>query len=82
MLGTSDSSSGVGAFGFGGVEWRLGSSKQLGLSGDIGYYSTATPFVGLRIGGFCLRGLVALVPLAKLAGAPPAGALNGRWRAS
>lgn len=50
----SASETGVGFQGFVGTDVRFRSIPAFGISGDIGYYSTVTPFVGVDIGGFAL----------------------------
>lgn len=49
---TSDSASNIGFQVLGGAEAIFKRFPRLGVSGDLGYYSTGTPFVGLQIGGF------------------------------
>jgi hypothetical protein len=48
----SESASDVGGFALMGVEYRFGKERMFGASGDLGYYTSATPFLGLQIGGF------------------------------
>lgn len=38
--------------GFGGVEVGFRDARRITVSGDLGYYSTSMPFLGLRLGGF------------------------------
>lgn len=49
---TSESQNNMGFQVVGGAETRFQSVRRLGLSADLGYYSTGTPFAGLQIGGF------------------------------
>jgi hypothetical protein len=52
--GSSDSSSNVGVYGVGGLEISFGSTRRLAASLDLGYYTTATPFPGLEVGGLAI----------------------------
>lgn len=47
-----DSESNLGVQGFGGAEIGFRSVPRFTLSGDIGYYTSSTPFSGIQIGGF------------------------------
>jgi opacity protein-like surface antigen len=50
-LSESQSETNVGFQGFGGAQMVFKAVPRLAISGDIGYYSTGTPFVGYQVGG-------------------------------
>lgn len=49
---TSESETNLGFQVVGGAELRFRQVPRLGVSADLGYYSTGTPFLGIQIGGF------------------------------
>jgi opacity protein-like surface antigen len=49
---SSESATDVGIQFLGGAEAIFRRFPRLGISGDLGYYTTGTPFTGLQIGGF------------------------------
>jgi hypothetical protein len=49
-----ESSTNVGGQGFVGLELVFKKIPRLSFGGDAGYYSTAIPFTGMKIGGFAL----------------------------
>ncbi|HZZ99688.1 MAG TPA: hypothetical protein VFK07_03200 [Candidatus Paceibacterota bacterium] len=53
-LTQSESAMNMGGQGFVGAEVFFKSMPKLGLSGDLGYYSTSAPFAGYSIGGFAI----------------------------
>ena len=53
-ISESTSSTDFGVQAFGGLEFFFSKIPRLSMSADIGYYSTAVPFSGFRVGGFAL----------------------------
>jgi hypothetical protein len=49
---TAESETNLGFQVVGGAELRFRQVPRLGVSADLGYYSTGTPFLGIQIGGF------------------------------
>jgi hypothetical protein len=51
LLGINESSSKIGGQGFAGLELAFKKLPKLSFSGDLGYYSTSTPYVEMKVGG-------------------------------